>query len=236
MAHIWQSVTCGVCFCVTHCSYSPLSIFAGGNSNGKLPQPHTYSLAPVTVSLSMHRKHSATRKTNDSRAANGLSSEVACSELPAAGVSQHFSPSFEETWRACPWCLHSWIHGKDCLIWNLTWALRLQGDMREGIQVGGREVAVRGSNTGQGVLKPKCAIDSWITSRFQGGGKKRNRTQLNGENKHTNSSSKCKKNTKPLGFLWSGGCSVCCPFISSTFITFVGILALMSVKFVFSQT
>lgn len=37
--------------------------------------------------------------------------------------------------------------------------------MREGIQVGGREVAVKGSNVGQRVLKAKCAIDS---SKFQG--------------------------------------------------------------------
>lgn len=39
--------------------------------------------------------------------------------------------------------------------------------MREGIQVGGREVAVKGSSTGQRVLKAKCAIDLGITSKFQ---------------------------------------------------------------------
>lgn len=40
--------------------------------------------------------------------------------------------------------------------------------MWEGIQVGGREVAVKGSNSGQRVLKAKCATDSWIPSKFQG--------------------------------------------------------------------
>lgn len=43
--------------------------------------------------------------------------------------------------------------------------------MREGIQVGGREVAVKGSNTGQRVLKAKCAVDLGITSKFHGGKK-----------------------------------------------------------------
>lgn len=169
----------------------------------------------------MHKKHSATRKSKDSRAGNGLYIKAACSELPATRVFQHFSLGSEKTWRACPCCLHSWIHGKDCLIWNLTRAVRLQGDMREGIQVGGREVAVKGSNTGQRVLKAKCAVDSGITSKFQGG-KKWNRTKLNGEKKHTDSSSECKQNTKLWGFLlvrescllWSGGCSMCYMFPS----------------------
>lgn len=43
MAHIRQSVTFSVCFGVSHCGNSPLSIFAGSNSNRKLPHPHKYT-------------------------------------------------------------------------------------------------------------------------------------------------------------------------------------------------
>lgn len=97
----------------------------------------------------------------------GLYSEAACSELPHTRLFQHFSLGSGKTWRACPCCLHSWSHGKDCLIWNLTWAIRLHGDVREGIQVGEREVTVKGSNTGQRLLEAKCAIDLGIMSKLQ---------------------------------------------------------------------
>lgn len=60
-----------------------------------------------------------------------ISLHPAFSNIFVSALRKHGGP--------CPCCLHSWIHGKDCLIWNLTWAMRLQGEMRERIQVGGRE-------------------------------------------------------------------------------------------------
>lgn len=136
--HIWQSVTCRVYFWVTHCTYLALSIFAGGNSNRKDPHPHEH-----TAWYASHSASTLTRNTQlpESQKPQGRqwSLHQGSRELPASSIFQHFCLRSEKTWRACPCCLHSWVHGKDCLIWNMTWAMRLQGEMSERIQVGGRE-------------------------------------------------------------------------------------------------
>lgn len=94
MAHIWQSVTCRVCFWVTHCSYSPLSIFAGGNSNRKLPHPHKYTAWYFSQSASPCTRNTQlleSQKTAE-QALHGLYIEAACSEL------QGFPTSFSLLW------------------------------------------------------------------------------------------------------------------------------------------
>lgn len=53
-----------------------------------------------------------------------------------------------------------------------------------------------GNNTGQSVLKAKCAVDSGITDKFQEE-RKKHRKKLNVEKKHKDSSSESKQNTKP---------------------------------------
>lgn len=55
---------------------------------------------------------------------------------------------------------------------------------------------MRGNNTGQSVLKAKCAIDSGITDKFQEEEKKKHSKELNVEKKHKDSSSESKQNTK----------------------------------------
>lgn len=140
MAHIWQSVTCSVCFWVIHCGYSPLSIFVGGNSHRKLSYPHEYTAWYPSQSPSACTRNTPlpeSQKTTGQAMGFTLTGRGAASSL-RAGFSTIFLSALRKHGGPCPCCLHSWIHGKDCLIWNLTWAMRLQGDMDEGIQVGGR--------------------------------------------------------------------------------------------------
>lgn len=88
--HIWQSVTCSVYFWVTHCSYSTLSIFAGGNSNRKLPHPHKHTAWYTSQSASPRTR--ITLLPESDSADNGLYIEAACRDL------QHFPTFLSPLW------------------------------------------------------------------------------------------------------------------------------------------
>lgn len=72
----------------------------------------THTRKPTLQSRKSHSCSKGVGKTKGHRS----SVRTACGELLVFRFFRHFFTHSEKTWRAGPYCLYSWLHGKDWLI------------------------------------------------------------------------------------------------------------------------